>query len=502
MSGANALVETFRRAPQALTAVADPEVEPRAPIVAAVGLAPPTRAVPVRAAGRHGLRARDLVLVATADVVAALVACAVVGAPRVAFLLPVLWLGLVAAMRGYETRLVPAGAEGLRRVVRAGLGLVVVCAAASWVVDLPTEPGTLLGLVAITTGLSLAQRAAVAGVLSLRRQRGQGLTHRVLLVGHHHQVAEVLSELNRTRTHGLEVVGACVHGKHMNRALPVPTTGGLDSAAGAARDLAADAVLVLPCKHMRPPALRRLGWQLEESRTQMFMVPGLTDVVETRTTMTTVGSMPMLHVRQAELRGWRRILKETWERCAATAALLLLSPLLIVLMLAIRVDSRGPAIFRQTRVGRNDRPFTMFKLRTMCDLAEERRADLVADNEVDGVLFKVRQDPRITRLGGFLRRYSLDEIPQLLNVVRGDMALVGPRPPLPAEVASYADDVRRRLVVKPGLTGLWQVSGRSDLPWEEAVRLDLRYVDNWSLGLDLSIMLRTARAVISHQGAY
>ncbi|QIX25960.1 sugar transferase [Nocardioides sp. JQ2195] len=447
-------------------------------------------------------RAGAPVVCAAADSLAALIACAVVAPPRAALFLPLLWVALVAAAHGYRTSLVPKGAEGLGRVVRAGLALAVVCAAASWFADLPTAPGTLLVLVAITTLLSLLHRATAAGTLGPRRLRGQQLTRRVLLVGHHHQVAGVLSELGRTRTHGFDVVGASLHGKHRDRPLPVPSAGGLDAAATSARDLSADAVIVLPCKHLDAAALRRLGWELEASRTQLLVVPGLTDVAETRTTMTTVGSMPMLHVRQAELRGWRRVLKAGWERLAAATILLVISPLLLGMMLAIRLDSRGPAIFRQTRIGRDDRPFTMFKLRTMCDRAEERCADLASHNEADGLLFKVRKDPRITRLGGFLRRYSLDELPQLLNVVLGDMALVGPRPPLPTEVAGYADDVRRRLVVKPGVTGLWQVSGRSDLPWDEAVRLDLHYVDNWSLGLDLSIMLRTARAVVSHQGAY
>ena len=198
--------------------------------------------------------------------------------------------------------------------------------------------------------------------------------------------------------------------------------------------------------------------------------------------------------------GLRRALKRVWEPLAAVVGVLMILPLLLLIALAIRLDSQGPVIFRQVRVGRHGQVFTMFKFRTMSVDAEERRDEV--DNDCDGVLFKSRRDPRITRVGRILRRYSLDELPQLLNVIRGQMALVGPRPALVAEVERYDEDARRRLVVIPGMTGLWQVSGRSDLAWEEAIRLDLDYVDNWSLALDARILARTARAVLGHSGAY
>ena len=190
------------------------------------------------------------------------------------------------------------------------------------------------------------------------------------------------------------------------------------------------------------------------------------------------------------------------ERVGACIGLLLTLPALLVVGLLVRLDSPGPAIYRQQRVGRDGRLFTMYKFRSMSTSADDELVHLVAFNEADGVLFKIQHDPRITRIGGWLRRSSLDELPQLWNVVRGDMSLVGPRPALPEEVARYDVDPRRRLVVKPGITGLWQVSGRSDLSWAESVRLDVRYVDNWSLGLDLSILARTVRAVLGHRGAY
>jgi lipopolysaccharide/colanic/teichoic acid biosynthesis glycosyltransferase len=227
-------------------------------------------------------------------------------------------------------------------------------------------------------------------------------------------------------------------------------------------------------------------------------------VAERRVALATAGGMRLLHVRPVPSRGPARVLKAVADRVAAAGLLTLLSPVLAVLAVAIRLDSDGPAVFRQTRVGHHGRPFTMFKLRTMCQGASRIADDLTEANESDrdGVLFKIRRDPRITRVGAFLRRYSLDEVPQLVNVVRGEMSLVGPRPALQSEVDGYSADLRHRLVVKPGMTGLWQVSGRSDLSWEDTVRLDLHYVDNWSWGLDAAIAARTAGAVLGHRGAY
>lgn len=474
--------------------VTDQVPRPLALLTEATSPAPravPARPVPMPRAG--------LVVV---DAAAALTASLAVASSLGHYLLPFLWVVVIASVRGYESRLGRPLNEELRRVVHAGLGLVLAGAAVSWFVAIPSAPGELLGLVALTTGLSLAARAGLSGVRAWRLARGRGVAHPVVLVGHHQQVADAIRDLRRTRSHGFEVVGACTHGRDRAESLPVPSVPGIDDIPGAVEAFGAQAVIVLPCKHVDAAALRRLGWQLEASDTQLFVVPGLAEVTGTRTTLTTVASIPMVHVRRAELSGWRRAVKDVGERAIALIALLLASPLLLGLILAIRIDSPGSALFRQVRVGRDNRPFTMLKLRTMTEAADTRRTELAAANQADGVLFKIRDDPRVTRLGRFLRRYSLDELPQLLNVVRGDMALVGPRPPLPTEVERYPDDVRRRLVVKPGLTGLWQVSGRSDLAWEESVRLDLRYVDNWSLGLDAAIMLRTVRAVVSHQGAY
>jgi exopolysaccharide biosynthesis polyprenyl glycosylphosphotransferase len=236
---------------------------------------------------------------------------------------------------------------------------------------------------------------------------------------------------------------------------------------------------------------------------ELLVAPGLTEVAGPRLHMRPFIGLPLVHVEEPEFRGPKRLVKEVLDRLGAAALVLLVLPVLLAIAVAVRVDTPGPVFFRQQRIGKTGRPFTMLKFRSMVVDAEARRAELAARNQnADGLLFKVADDPRVTRVGRLLRRLSLDELPQLLNVLGGSMSLVGPRPPLPSEVARYDDDVRRRLLVKPGLTGLWQISGRSDLTWEEAVRLDLRYVENWSLALDLSILWRTFSAVLHADGAY
>jgi exopolysaccharide biosynthesis polyprenyl glycosylphosphotransferase len=415
---------------------------------------------------------------------------------------PLVWVLAMAAVRSYQPRFLYVGTEEFRRVVQGGLVLTVVAALTSYALKFELARGFLMLLVVFATAGTLLLRYALRSRLQRLRSAGSGWMRRVLVAGHDDEVRQVLHELGRTRGHGYQVAGVCVADAAPGRGYDLPMYEGLDNIDEAAAQTQADAVVVLPCHHLESAAMRRLGWRLERSDTDLLVGTGLLDVAQQRTTVHPVGSLPLLHVDHAELRGARRVAKGVMDRLAAAFGLLLAGPLLLVLMAAVRLDSPGPALFRQQRVGRGNDRFTMLKLRTMTVDAEERREDLVGLNESDGALFKIRNDPRITRVGRLLRRFSLDELPQLVNVLRGEMSLVGPRPPLPAEVADYEYDVRRRLAVKPGLTGLWQVSGRSDLPWDEAVRLDLRYVDNWSPLMDLQILFKTGRAVLSRSGAY
>jgi exopolysaccharide biosynthesis polyprenyl glycosylphosphotransferase len=325
------------------------------------------------------------------------------------------------------------------------------------------------------------------------------------VVGHGPGVLDLVRQVKREPYHGLEVIAACLPAADSCpelEELEVPVAGTFDDVSGAVQAVGADTVAVLTCREMDGPALRRLSWQLERQRTDLIVAPALMEVAGPRIAIRPVSGLPLLHVEQPELSGGRRLAKGLVDRAVALAALLLFAPLLLGVGLLVRLTSPGPALFRQTRVGKHGAEFTMLKFRTMVQDAEAKRSDVLHLNELDGVLFKMRDDPRVTRLGGWLRKFSLDELPQLINVITGKMSLVGPRPPLPEEVALYGDDVRRRLLVKPGLTGLWQISGRSDLSWDESVRLDLRYVENWSLALDALIVWKTLFVVARGNGAY
>jgi exopolysaccharide biosynthesis polyprenyl glycosylphosphotransferase len=282
----------------------------------------------------------------------------------------------------------------------------------------------------------------------------------------------------------------------------VPAVVGLGSVADVVQRFQADTVAVLSCPEMSGVRLRDLAWELEKTDTDLCVAPALLDVAGPRTTIRPVAGLPLLHVDHPEFTGARRVIKAAFDRTVALAALILTAPLFVFVVFAIRTADGGPALFRQTRVGKDGRAFTVYKFRTMVLDAEERKAQLAEHNEHDGVLFKIRSDPRITRVGGWLRRWSVDELPQFINVLLGDMSLVGPRPALPDEAARYAEHVRRRLMVKPGITGLWQVNGRADLSWDESVRLDLRYVENWSFVLDLQILWKTLSVVSRGSGAY
>ena len=296
--------------------------------------------------------------------------------------------------------------------------------------------------------------------------------------------------------------GLCAWNLPADHVAGLEVAGGLDSVTDAVRRLGADTIAVLTCPEIDGARLRELAWDLEKTGTDLCVAPALLDVAGPRTTIRPVAGLPVLHVDHPELVGAKRAVKGLFDKVSAALALALLAPLFVVIALAIRSTDPGPALFRQTRVGKDGRVFTLYKFRTMVMGAEKQKALLMAQNQADGALFKIRRDPRITRAGALLRRWSLDELPQLLNVLRGDMSLVGPRPALPEEAASYGGQMRRRLVVKPGMTGLWQVSGRSDLPWEEAIRLDVRYVENWSFALDLQIIWKTGSAVLYGRGAY
>jgi len=418
--------------------------------------------------------------------------------------LPVLWVGAVALARAYEAPVLGLGSEEFQRVVQAFVGLTAVVGFFSYASKAEVARGYVVLALPLAATLCLLGRYAARKRLHKLRQAGR-CVHGVVAVGGEHSVVDLVTELRRERHSGMRVVGACLaagRGDQL-RLLGVPLLGGLDDVAAAVELCDADTVAVTSCADIDPARLRRLAWELEGTDTDLVVAPGLMEVAGPRLHIRPVTGLPLLHVEEPEFSGARRVVKGAVDRVIAGVALLLFAPLLLAIGVGIRLSSRGPAIFRQIRIGKDGEEFTMLKFRTMVVDAESRKAELARDNERgEGLLFKIRQDPRITPIGRMLRRFSLDELPQLVNVLLGDMSLVGPRPPLPEEVALYEADVRRRLLVKPGLTGLWQISGRSDLTWDESVRLDLRYVENWSLTLDFMILWKTAFAVARSAGAY
>jgi exopolysaccharide biosynthesis polyprenyl glycosylphosphotransferase len=416
--------------------------------------------------------------------------------------LPVLWIGALWLAGGYDVRFVGTGSDEFRKVLNAGVGLTAAVALLSFAVNLQLSRGYVVIALPSVTLLSLFARYALRK--RLHRQRAAGLCLlSVVVVGHEPAVADLVKELGRDRYHGLTVVAACVaQPSGCSEVAGVPVCGGLDDVAAAVDKYGADTVAVLACPEMDGIRLRSLAWELEKTGTDLCVSPALLDVAGPRTTIRPTAGLTLLHVDHPQLSGIRLVIKDLFDRCVAAAVLILLSPLMVLLSVMIRLHDGGPALFTQVRVGKDGRVFRIYKFRTMVVDAERHKAHLMARNDSDGVLFKLRRDPRITKVGAHLRRWSVDELPQLVNVLLGHMSLVGPRPALPEEAALYADHVRRRLVVKPGLTGLWQVSGRSDLSWEESVRLDLRYVENWSFALDVQILWKTFAALIRRSGAY
>jgi exopolysaccharide biosynthesis polyprenyl glycosylphosphotransferase len=417
-------------------------------------------------------------------------------------LLPVAWLAIVTMVDGYDVRFIGVGSDEFRRILNAGLILTAGVAIVSYAAKAELARGYVVVAFPTLTILDLLARYVLRRRLHRLRALG-GCMQRVVVVGYPDVVADITMQLRREPYHGLSVVAACLAGQGGDTEINgIPAVRGLDSVPTVVRSFRADTVAVLSCPEMSGIRLRELAWELEKTATSLCVAPALLDVAGPRTTIRSAAGMPLMYMDHPEFTGIPRLLKIAFDRTFALVALLLLSPLMAAVALVIKISDGGPAIFSQVRVGVAGSTFRIYKFRTMVCDAEQQKVTLAGHNETAGVLFKIRADPRVTRVGGWLRRWSLDELPQLFNVLTGEMSLVGPRPALPEEADLYGEHVRRRLAVRPGITGLWQVNGRSDLPWEEAVRLDLRYVENWSFMLDLQILWKTWSAIGTGTGAY
>jgi exopolysaccharide biosynthesis polyprenyl glycosylphosphotransferase len=413
------------------------------------------------------------------------------------------WLVALSATRSRLLRNIGTGTVEYQRVVNATLITFGTLAVVAYLVQLDIARGFLA--VALPLGLVLLLTGRIVWRYALHSMRRVGrCTTGSIIVGRPDEVARVVDELRRQYRVGYRAIGATFAGAARTpqaRAIDLPTVDFTELAATSKRTRTR-AVIVAGDLPGGSATIRRLGWELENSNTELILVSRLTDVAGPRIHLRPISGLPMVHVDLPQYSGFAHAVKRAFDVVVAGLLLLVLSPLLAGIAMGVRLTSPGPVLFRQERVGAHGSRFAMLKFRSMVTDAEARLTELHDLNEGNGVLFKMKEDPRVTPLGRLLRRYSLDELPQLWNVLVGDMSLVGPRPPLASEVDRYEADVNRRLLTKPGITGLWQVSGRSDLSWEESVKIDLYYVENWSITGDLVILLKTARAVLAGSGAY
>ncbi|MGM1017109.1 MAG: sugar transferase [Actinomycetota bacterium] len=459
---------------------------------------------------RMRLRATDAVIIAVVEGLTALFQLVILGTPadivlRTAALLLVVWYLMLGALSTRSAAIFGSGANEYRRVAHAsGLAFGLLAIATVLLGWTGLRPQLLIALPVGTLGLLLARWTWRRW---LQRQRLRGAyASRTLVVGAGNDVEYVINSLQTSGENGYHVIGATLldsdaTGLELGETR-YPVVGNINTVAIAAAELGADTIIVASRPEGDADFVKQLAWQLEGTAAELVLSSRLTDVAGPRISLRQVEGLPLIQVKIPTYEGGRHLLKRALDIAVAVTALIPIGLITPFLALAIAADSRGPIFFFQERVGRDGRLFKMVKFRSMKTNAEQELAKLKEQNQGAGLLFKMKDDPRVTRVGRILRKLSLDELPQFWNVLIGDMSVVGPRPPLPSEVTAYDGSVYRRLYIKPGITGLWQVSGRSDLSWDESVRLDLRYVENWSVMSDLQIMWRTAKVMVQPSGAY
>ena len=415
-----------------------------------------------------------------------------------------LWLAAMAAGGAYARRILGTGSEEYRRLLNVTVRLLAAVAILSYATQLRLARGFVAIALPLALVLTAVCRHVIRKRLHARRAAGEAMED-VLVVGTVAEVKELVRHFRRSPHAGFRVMGAAVPPPALVVEVdgePVPVLCNPSTVLAGLENTQADAVAIASTSAFEDGALQRLAWELEGTGIDLVVAPAVTDVAGPRISVRPVAGLPLLHVEEPQLSGVARIAKSIIDRTLALFMLVGLAPVFAVIALAVRLTTHGPVFFRQERVGRHGEHFRIWKFRSMRTDAERLRSELSQRNETDGVLFKIRNDPRITPIGRFLRRWSLDELPQLFNVLIGQMSIVGPRPPLPSEVENFEEGARRKLLVKPGLTGLWQVSGRAELAWTETVRLDLYYVENWSPALDIMIAWKTISAVLTGRGAY
>lgn len=423
----------------------------------------------------------------------------------ISLLLIIVWWTALGVADSRSIRLLGSGSQEYRAVVNASLLVYVLVTTLSYLLLLQLARGYVLMLFPLGAVMLVLARRMIRQRLARARSQGHGL-RRTMLVGSAAAIDVVGEAMLRTPAAGYRPVALVLPDGSAPRDQQLPSLRGRQDVASIvemARSTDSEAVALAGADPLPSETLKDLTWALHEAGITLVMAPSLLGISSPHMVHQPLAGMPLIQIPAPESDGWRVASKRLFDIAVAALGLIVIAPVLLLLAVVIRLDSQGPALFRQERVGRDGRSFQILKLRTMVVDAEDRLAELLIREQYEaGGLFKMEQDPRITRVGAFLRRTSLDELPQLVNVLRGDMSLVGPRPPLPREVARYDARARGRLLVRPGLTGLWQVSGRSTLSWEDSVRLDLMYVEQWSMVQDLLILVKTVRAVASGRGAY
>jgi exopolysaccharide biosynthesis polyprenyl glycosylphosphotransferase len=415
-------------------------------------------------------------------------------------LLVIAWMWSLSLIDSRSDRAIGTGSTEYIRIISVSIRLFGIIAILAFLLRVDVARGYLLIAFPLGMLILLLERWLWRQWLVVKRARGE-FSARVVLVGSESSVAQISDALRRTPSAGYLVVGACVPlavpGGTV-RGTDIPIVGSVMSISEALAAVQADTVAISSTDELPPSVVKRISWQLEAGRQHLVLAPSIIDVVGPRIQTRPVAGLPLIHVETPRYSQGQRLAKRGLDVLLATVGLIVLSPVMAAIAIGIRTTSRGSVLFRQVRVGLDGREFRLLKFRTMVANAEDMLPELEQRRDAGNeVLFKMTADPRVTRIGRFLRRYSLDELPQLLNVLGGSMSLVGPRPSLPSEVERYADHVHRRFMVKPGITGLWQISGRSTLSWEESVRLDLSYVENWTLVGDIVILFKTAKAALA-----
>lgn len=413
------------------------------------------------------------------------------------------WLLATYLLHGYRADVFGAGPDEYKRVLNAGLLAAGFTGVVCYLADFALSRGFFLLTFVVGAPALLVGRLVLRRGVHTARRRGS-LLQSVLIAGGVGYIDEIAAVLRRESWLGYRVEGALTPATNTAFKTPsgIPVVGNADDATAAVLESGVDVIFFAGGAHTSTNQMRKVMWELERHDVQIVMAPSISDISGERIRIRPVGGLPLVHLDPPTWSDASRLGKRTFDLVGSLGLILLFSPLFAFAALRIKLHDRAPVFFRQTRVGRHGAEFDCLKLRSMVTDAEARLQQLHDEQGYVSGLFKIKDDPRITGPGRWLRRYSIDELPQLINVVRGEMSLVGPRPPLPLEVASYEVDTARRLHVRPGMTGLWQVSGRSDLSWEEAVRLDLYYVDNWSMLQDLNILAKTLGAVLGSSGAY